>query len=54
MVRRAVKPVATFHTFGAGTLRPPWALPSAGTFGVHGYSGRLVWTSGGALESEYV
>jgi hypothetical protein len=35
IARRPVEPVATCHTFGAGTLRPPCALPSAGSFGIH-------------------
>src|SRR4051794_19975715 len=52
IARRPVKPVATFHTFGAGTLRPPCAFPSSGTFGVHGKPGTLVWTSGGVEASE--
>src|ERR1043165_2674215 len=52
--RLPVYPVAVFHTFGAGTESPPCALPSAGTFGVHGNACKFVCTSGGALESEYV
>ena len=37
MVRRRVKPVATFQTSGAGTIRPPLPpLPPFGSLGVYG------------------
>src|SRR3954468_6647507 len=45
--RRAVKPVAVFHTSGGGTLRPPCALPSLLPLGTHEYGATFVCTSGG-------
>src|ERR1035437_9460998 len=49
MRRRPVKPVATFQTFGAGTLRPP--TPPTPPFTVaaltlYGYAAKLIWVSG--------
>src|SRR3954469_476606 len=49
--RRAVKPVATIETSGAGTIRPPFPVPlTAGdAFAVNAYFATLVCVSGRLL-----